>query len=169
MLKIDLHTHSAGSADGSLTAADYAAAISGGLNYVAITDHNDVATAQAIKQQLGKPIIVGEEIMTDSGEIIGLFLSSKIEPFQSLSATVKAIKDQQALVYVPHPFDKLRRAGLSQSSLESIAADIDIIEIKNGRSLLPLHGSLAARLGRRHGWSPAASSDAHGPKGLGRT
>jgi predicted metal-dependent phosphoesterase TrpH len=74
MYKIDLHTHSSASSDGGITADQYSKIISQNiLDYVAITDHNKVSFAMKLSEELGDKIIVGEEIMTSEGEIIGLF------------------------------------------------------------------------------------------------
>lgn len=167
MYKIDLHTHSVASRDGAISAKQYAAAIEARLlDYIAITDHNKVDFALELKKSLGEHIIVGEEINTLEGEIIGLFLKERVARDLSAQDTVKAIRDQGGLVYIPHPFETVRK-GISQTTLESIIDDVDIIEVYNGRAVFQNMGPkafAAARLNQKPG---AASSDAHGAKGLG--
>ena len=77
MIKLDLHTHSIISPDGGLTEAHYKRVLTqGALDCLAITDHNDITFAQMMWQRFGKKIIVGEEITTSEGEMIGLFLKN---------------------------------------------------------------------------------------------
>lgn len=167
MFKIDLHTHSNLSPDGGITPAEYKQALSDGLlDVVAVTDHNTVNRALELKKQLGDAIIVGEEIMTSEGEIIGLYLKKTIKPGLSLDGTIKEIKNQSGLVYVPHPFETVRK-GISRTSLERIIKYIDIIEIFNGRAVFQNKGPEATTVARLSDISGASSSDAHGAKGLG--
>lgn len=169
MFKVDLHTHSVASPDGGVTAAQYRAVLEQNrLDVIAITDHNRIDFALELQQELGPRIIVGEEIMTTAGEIIGLYLTEVIEPGQSPEATIHAIKQQGGIVYIPHPFETVRR-GLHPEILEELLDDIDLIEVCNGRAFLQNRGDQAlvwAKLNRVCG---IASSDAHGVLGLGKT
>jgi len=167
MFKIDLHTHSEASPDGGITSEQYAKALADGqLDFIAITDHNSVEMAQTLHKSLGNQIIVGEEIMTLEGELIGLFLNSFVMPHQSAEATAKSIKAQGGIVYVPHPFETVRK-GLSKSVLDDIAELVDIVEVHNGRAVFQNRGPQAATWARLNCKEMAASSDAHGPKGFG--
>jgi predicted metal-dependent phosphoesterase TrpH len=166
MYKVDLHTHSVASRDGAITANQYKHIItSGRLDYIAVTDHNKIHFAEELQKELGNHIIVGEEIDTTDGELIGLFLSKKVPPNMSAKKTVTNIKSQGGLVYIPHPFETVRK-GVSQETLKSIIDEVDIIEVYNGRAVFQNMGPqalTAARLAQKAG---AASSDAHGAKGL---
>jgi predicted metal-dependent phosphoesterase TrpH len=167
--KIDLHTHSVASPDGGLSLENYHSVVTQNrLQYVAITDHNRIDFAVATQSVLGECIIIGEEIMTTEGEIIGLFLNRKIEKGLSLKKTIAKIKEQQALVYVPHPF-AIFRSGIQLENLIKIIETVDIIEVCNGRAYWIDHASRACAVARKHGISVAASSDAHGYSGWGRT
>ncbi len=167
VIKIDLHTHSAGSPDGGIRAEDYADVIERGLlDYMAITDHDTIENALSLHNSLGEHIIVGEEITTSEGELIGLFLTETIKPGMSALATARAITAQGGLVYVPHPFETVRK-GMRREVLDQIANEIDIIEIHNGRAFLQNRGPQAHTWSRFSGKATAASSDAHGRKGLG--
>lgn len=169
MFKLDLHTHSAASPDGGTSMRQYRAVLeSGQLDCVAITDHNRIDFATQAKAQLGERIIVGEEIMTNAGEIIGLFLNERIEPGMSPEDTIAAIRAQNGLVYIPHPFETVRK-GLHPAALERIQADVDIIEVCNGRAFLQNRGEQALVWAKLNQVAPAASSDAHGARGLGKT
>jgi predicted metal-dependent phosphoesterase TrpH len=167
--RLDLHTHSDASPDGGIRPSQYAHALESGLlNYIAVTDHNRIDVAQSLKAQFGDRIIVGEEIMTRDGEIVGLFLEQPIIAGLGAGETIRLIREQGGIVYIPHPFETVRK-GLHPSTLESIQSEIDLIEVCNGRALLQNRSSQAVVWARLNHVPGAASSDAHGIKGLGKT
>ncbi len=171
MIKLDLHTHSIISPDGagSITASDFEKFLSQKvLDCIAITDHNEVNLALELHKKLGDKIIVGEEIMTNEGEMVGLFLKQKISPGLTAKETAEEIHAQGGLVYIPHPFETLRK-GLQRETLEKIIEDIDIFEVFNGRGLLRGKAKEATEFAKAYNLTPAASSDAHGPGGVGNT
>lgn len=166
---IDLHTHSVASPDGSLDVQDYRSILEQGrLQYVAITDHNTIDFAVQMQAELGNHIIVGEEISTGEGEIIGLYLTHSIPPTATALEAVRAIKKQGGLVYVPHPFETVR-SGIVPEALQRIADKVDIIEVHNGRAIFQNFSKDASLWGQTHSVPGAASSDAHGKAGWGRT
>jgi predicted metal-dependent phosphoesterase TrpH len=168
MARIDLHSHSIGSKDGGLTRADVSKIFdSGQVDTLAITDHDHIDTALAWQHDFGDSLIVGEEITSQDGEIIGLYLTSLVEPGQTAAETCQGIHDQGGLVYIPHPLEK-RRKGVSRATLELLAHRIDIIEQLNGRGS-NMHRRYIRKFAQDHMIKLAASSDAHGPHGVGRT
>lgn len=169
MYKIDLHTHSAASPDGGITAEQYARSLRDKtLDVIAITDHNRIDFAQEVQKTLGNAIIVGEEIMTTAGEIIGLFLKQVVPAGLSPQETIRQIKDQGGIVYIPHPFETVRK-GLHPAILDELVDSVDIIEICNGRAFFQNKSEQAVVWSRLNGCVGAASSDAHGVQGLGLT
>lgn len=165
--KVDLHTHSYGSSDGGLKLSNYQNLLmTNKLDYIAITDHDRIDVAQEIHASLGQKIIVGQEITTSEGEIIGLFLSHPIASKLSARQTALAIKNQGALVYIPHPFETVRK-GITPSTLDDIADLVDIVEVHNGRAVFQNKGPEATVWARLNNKVGAASSDAHGVKGVG--
>lgn len=169
MYRVDLHTHSVASPDGGLSADQYQKAIDNGIvDCVAITDHNHIDFALAMQQRLGEHIIVGEEIMTTDGEIIGLFLEKEIPAGLSAEQAIQQIKDQGGMVYIPHPFESVRH-GLHPAAMEQQVELVDIVEICNGRAFLQNKSEQTVVWTRLNNKIGAASSDAHGLKGLGRT
>lgn len=167
--KIDLHTHSEASPDGGITRAQYKKLIqSRVLDFVAITDHNTTKLAQELHKELGDRIIVGEEIMTTEGEIIGLFLKSTIPAELTPRETIANIKSQNGIVYIPHPLETFRK-GLPLTVLEEHKDDIDIIETTNGRAVFQNMSQQVTNWATKHSIPGAASSDAHGISGIGRT
>lgn len=169
MHKIDLHTHSTASPDGGITPAQYSHALSAGLlDMIAVTDHNRIDMAEQLRAELGDRIIVGEEIMTTGGEIIGLYLTKVIRPGLSPLETIKQIKEQGGIVYVPHPFESVRH-GLHPAIMEEVVDYLDIIEVCNGRAFWQNRSSQAVIWAKLNHLVGAASSDAHGIRGLGKT
>lgn len=169
MFRVDLHTHSIASPDGGITLKQYSQILDTGiLDSIAITDHNQIDFALAAKETLGDRIIVGEEIMTSMGEIIGLYLKTAIQPGLSPEDTIQAIRQQNGIVYIPHPFETIRK-GIHPATLELIQNDVDVLEVCNGRAFLQNRGQEALIWARLNKVAGAASSDAHGVAGLGRT
>jgi predicted metal-dependent phosphoesterase TrpH len=167
--KVDLHTHSIKSHDGGISADQYHRALrSNRLDYIAITDHNRIDFALNLQAKMGEQIIVGEEIMTTTGEIVGLYLKEKIKPGLSPLETVKQIKEQGGIVYIPHPFETVRK-GLHEGILDELVDYIDIVEVCNGRAFFQNRSQQAVVWARLNNKLAAASSDAHGYQGLGAT
>lgn len=169
MYKVDLHTHSSASPDGGITPGQYQRALETGLlDAIAVTDHDRIHMAQDLQRSLGDRIIVGEEITTTHGEIIGLYLTELVPAGLSPHDAIKRIKDQGGIVYIPHPFETFRK-GMDPHTLEGIADYVDIIEVCNGRAFLQNRSAQAVVWARLNQKDSAASSDAHGYGGLGRT
>ena len=169
-LRIDLHCHTEASHD-CVTPLDVIPArlIARGTHVQAITDHDEIWGAQKLKQMVAEneqwtgklTIIVGEEISTSEGEIIGLFLKEKIPPGLSPEDTVKAIKEQGGLVDIPHGFDPLKRHRLRPTARERIADQIDIIEVFNARISNVKWNEAARQWAADHTKLMATGSDAH--------
>ncbi|HEY3474416.1 MAG TPA: PHP domain-containing protein, partial [Anaerolineales bacterium] len=147
-MKIDLHCHTEASADCSTPLALFPARCrERGVWVQAITDHNEIWGAQKLQEMVeeqeikkaGFPltIIVGEEVSTVNGEIIGLFLKERIPAGMSPKETVAAIKEQGGLVLLPHGFDPMKRWRLQPAALETIEDEIDIVETFNARISRP--------------------------------
>lgn len=171
-IKIDLHTHSVASPDGALTLDDYRNMLqTGRLNYIAITDHNTIDYALRIQAglgRLGERIIIGEEVKTTGGEIIGLYLQEAVPKAMDPEETVRAIRRQGGLVCIPHPFETVR-SGMSLEVLDSIADSVDIVEVHNGRAIFQNFSKKAYAWAAKYNCRGVASSDSHGPSGWGRT
>ncbi len=97
--------------------------------------------------------------MTEDGELIGLFLSEAVPPGLSSSEAVARIKAQGGLVYLEHPYDSFRRR-LREEAIESLAGQIDIVEVWNGRSDREINRR-AEQLRDVLGAAGGAGSDAH--------
>jgi len=161
-MRIDFHSHTYTSRDSLNDPARIVAACQrAGIDGLVVTDHNNINGAYAVQRLAPFCVIIGEEIYTTAGEIIGLFLREEIPKGLSPQETVARIKAQGGLVYLPHPFDRLRRGALASAAREAIWDQIDIIEVFNARCLFPGDNAQALALARERGAVMAAGSDAH--------
>ena len=169
-VRLDCHVHTLVSGDARTTLDELAERIEAvRLDVVCITDHHSIEAARAaLTRDLGARVIVGEEIRTPSGELIGLFLSERIPYVLPVAEVVGRIRAQGGLVYAPHPFDP-ERAGLQRPVLEALAAagELDIVEVFNAKIADQAHNREAVRLAQRFGLPPGVGSDAHDPPGVG--
>jgi glycosyltransferase involved in cell wall biosynthesis len=166
----DFHIHSHHSKDCAMpVAAILERAQEVGLDVIAITDHGSAAgglEAREIADRYTVRVIVGEEVMTSEGEVIGLFLESTIPNGMTFAETIAAIKQQGGIVYVPHPFDRLHTIP-SPRVLRANVASFDVLEVFNSRLAVPGFNELAERFAQRYRIPAAAGSDAHVLPGIG--
>lgn len=165
MIRADLHGHTYYSPDAITAPEDYlAACLRRGINCVAITDHNTLRGALALQKLAPFTVILGEEIRSREGEIIGLFLTEEVPGGLSPEETVERIKAQGGLVAIPHPFDW---RGLRPGALARILPQVEIVEGFNARICRQKLNSRALAFAREHGLAVSAGSDAHSPGEVG--
>jgi predicted metal-dependent phosphoesterase TrpH len=172
LIEVDLHMHTDHSPDCATpvevlleTARDR------GLGAIAVTDHNEVSgalEARRIAEDMDDlTVIVGEEVKTaEQGEVIGLFLEEKIPRGMTMAETIAAIRAQDGLVYVPHPFDRFHSVPDYEHLLD-IVEEIDILEVFNPRVALTSFNEEAERFARKYRIVPGAGSDGHVAQALG--
>jgi len=107
--KADLHIHSNYS-DGTPTIEEILHYVQKetNLDVIAITDHDTIEGALYAKELMKKKkhrfeLIVGEEISSNEGHILGLFLHTKIEPYQPAHEVIKQIHAQGGIAIAAHP------------------------------------------------------------------
>lgn len=170
LLKADFHMHTHFSRDSVISPERMVARCQQmGLNCIAVTDHNTMEGALAVQRIAPFMVVLGEEVGTSEGEIIGLFLKEPVPRGLSPLETVKRIKDQGGLVSIPHPFDRLRRQVISQRALEDVLPYVDIIEVFNSRNTFQADNRKAREFAERHHLVGAGVSDAHTVGELGHT
>jgi predicted metal-dependent phosphoesterase TrpH len=167
----DLHMHTSWSFDCAIEPVELVAqAESEGLGAIAVTDHNVFGGAlETVEAARGHDLIVipGEEVKTDNqGEVIGLFLEREIPAGMSFPDTVAAIREQNGVVYLPHPFDRMHTIP-DPVTLHRHLPDIDVLEVYNARLLRDTQNDEALRFARKYGLTMGAGSDAHVLQGLG--
>lgn len=167
----DLHMHTSWSHDCSIEVdelLDHTEAE--GLGAIAITDHNVFGGAlEAVEQARGRDLFVipGEEVKTDAqGEVIGLFLRQEIPHGLGFAETIAAIREQDGLVYLPHPFDRMH-AIPDPGTLHRHLGEIDVFEVYNARLLFETYNDEAVRFARKYNLVAGAGSDAHVLQGVG--
>lgn len=168
MLKADLHVHTDCSGDCLMSVEKIIKmCLKKGINCIAVTDHNTVEGAFLLQKRAPFRVIIGEEIKTSEGEIIGYFLQEEIESGLTPEETVARIKAQGGLVCVPHPFDRLRTSRLSSAALDRIIDRVDLLEVFNSRNVFVADNDMALRLAAERGIPMTAGSDAHWPGEIG--
>jgi predicted metal-dependent phosphoesterase TrpH len=168
-VRVDLHSHTMWSGDSTTTPDEVRdAVVAAGLDVLCITDHHDIAGAVRLAGELPCRVVVGEEIRTQTGEVIGLFLTERIPFGLPAVETAQAIRDQGGLVYVPHPFDPMRR-NLAEHSIRELSAEglLDALEGLNAKTSLRSLNRRAVDVARELGVATGAGSDAHVPDALG--
>ena len=170
MILADLHMHTEHSHDCAVPVEDlldHAERI--GLGAIAVTDHNvfsGAGEAAELAQGRALTVIPGEEVKTDAGEVIGLFLREEIPRGLSMGETIAAIREQGGVVYLPHPFDRLHTIPDART-LHAHLAEIDVFEVYNARLLFEGFNDEALRFARKYNLTMGAGSDAHVLQGVG--
>ena len=122
------------------------------LDVIAITDHNTIDGA-ILAQRIAKEknyrfeVIIGEEISTDKGHLIGLFLQDPISKGLSVRKTIEAIKKQNGLVIAPHPFYHSRMKSGSPLLMDGIGI-LSILAEKNSIDGMECINATFALLGK---------------------
>ncbi len=167
-MRVDLHLHSRYSHDGqSSLEALIERSRACGLDRIALTDHNTVEGALHLAQMAPDLAIVGEEVKTREGEVIGLFITDRLVPYLRPEEAMDHIHEMGGLTYVPHPLDR-RRDHFRAERIVDLANRIDIIETYNpwcDASANQAAAALASDLGK----VAATGSDAHSARELGRS
>jgi predicted metal-dependent phosphoesterase TrpH len=118
-----------------------------------------------LQRSEGAEVVVGEEVMTKDGELIGLFLTEAVPSGLDASDAAARIKSQGGLIYLEHPYDSYRR-HLSEEAIEKLDDLIDIVEVWNGRSDHRINQK-SVQLCETLGAAAGAGSDAHALDDIG--
>ena len=174
--RADLHTHTTAS-DGWPSPhqlVDKARLV--GLDVIAVTDHDTIEGALRacdLASRKGKlEVVVGEEVSSRDGHIVGLFLEKRIRPGMSAAATVHAIHEQGGLAVAVHPFWRTQRrtpnARVHGVGWLAAELDFDAIEIENATPGFYVFNQMARRLNMGLGSAQVGGSDAHILDAIGR-
>jgi len=119
----DLHMHTIYSYDGTASVpAVLERAKQVGLDVIAITDHDEIRGARKafdLAPEFGIEVIPGIEITTAEGDLLGLFVTEKIEPGLPLIETIIKVGEAGGICIAPHPM--ARGLGMKSLSAASIA------------------------------------------------
>jgi hypothetical protein len=160
----EFHCHSNYSKDSGIKIEDIIKACEkSGVTGLALTDHNEISGALELKRiaPAWLKVIVGEEIETSEGEIIGIFLKEKINPGMSPNETFSEIRKQGGLIVIPHPFDRLRSKKMPNREIEKYINNFDAIETFNARNVFEGDNKKAREFAENNHKPQICGSDAH--------
>jgi len=173
--KADLHTHTKYSGMSKLRFIRFPDAVSDpvevvraaekrGLDVVCVTDHNTIRGAKMAEKVAGNvEVIVGEEVSTADGEVIGLFVNEEIPSGLSAEETIDRIHAMGGLAVAPHPF------SAHCSSLANLVFELklDGVELFNAFHRDGYTNDIAQRLCENLAVAKTGGSDAHAPMMVG--
>jgi len=153
-----------------------------------VTDHNTITAALRLRDVAELRVIVGEEISTTHGELLGLFLNAPIQAGLSPLETIGRIKDQGGLVCIPHPLGRSpfpanaemgtmkdgrfipspRVTRANRLLTADVIERVDLIEAINSRSPFTSTWNAVRALVAQCGLPATAGSDAHTAREIGR-
>jgi predicted metal-dependent phosphoesterase TrpH len=164
---VDLHSHTSASFDSLASPrAVVRAAASRGLTHLAITDHDRIdgalaAREMATREALPLTVLVGQEIRTRQGDLIGVFLERPIRSGLDAVEAIEDVRAQGGLVGIPHPFDRFRSSLLGTGEVDELAPLVDWVETHNARIMVGNGNQRAAEWAVEHELPGVAVSDAH--------
>ncbi|MBA2556977.1 MAG: phosphotransferase [Chloroflexi bacterium] len=148
------------------------------LDLIAITDHERIDAAVAAQRMARAhgfrvQVIVGEEITTRGGHLLGLFLERRIRPFQSLRSSVRQVHEQGGLAIIAHPLVPYPLCA-SARSIRRLLDDPDPVHHPDG--IEAFNPTTAGMRWQRRvppfvaevGLAPLGNSDAHRAEDLGQ-
>jgi predicted metal-dependent phosphoesterase TrpH len=162
LLRLDFHCHTVYSKD-SLTSPEALLCVCRrkGIDRVVVTDHNTIQGALEAQKLDPERVIVGEEIMTEQGELLAAFVSEEVPRRLPALETIRRLREQGAFISVSHPFDFTRNGSWKLADLEEIAPLVDAIEVFNARCLRASFNRQAEAFASAHRLAGTAGSDGH--------
>ncbi len=179
VLRIDPHVHTLASDGIDDVERMIRAAMARGLAAVGIADHErmDAALAgKAMAEGHGWPIevIVGEEVSTRGGHLLGLYMTKRIRPWHSLKDSIAMIHEQGGLAIIAHPLPPYPLCA-SERSIRRLMDEGDPIFHPDGlEGFNPTTARMpwsrkAPALAEELGIAATGGSDAHKASNVGST
>lgn len=165
-MKTVIHLHTTWSHDSNIEPRDLVdRAVAEGIDCVAITDHNEIdgaidAAKYAREHDRPVRVIIGEEVCTNEGHILGLFLRERIVPHRPAADVIDEIHAQGGLAFAAHPFVTLCDSSVGRA-IYDLADRIDAIEILNAQNPLWWQDRRAERFARAHEIPMFVGCDTH--------
>ncbi len=177
--RADLHLHTTHS-DGQPTVRELMDHIRDNteLDLIAITDHDTINGALEAAVMAGDypfEVVIGEEVTSLDGHVVGLFLQERVSPGQTVEETVERIHEQGGLAFAPHPFFKngfFSNKGYTMVGLGERLKDagMDGIEVINSTPALRWANERAQQFAEKVGClARMANSDAHIRQAAGKS
>jgi predicted metal-dependent phosphoesterase TrpH len=162
IIKTEFHCHTCYGKDSLIKIQDLViASEKKGIQKLVITDHNMISGALHAQKLDPHLFIIGEEIMTQQGELLGIFIKEKIPASLTALKTIELLRSQGAFISVSHPFDAFRKGHWEIDDLLNIVCLIDAIEVFNSRCLLPQFNTRARAFSQDNKLLGTVGSDAH--------
>ncbi|MBA2395316.1 MAG: PHP domain-containing protein [Ktedonobacteraceae bacterium] len=177
--KADLHMHSTYS-DGIGTIEEIFNHVQDktALDVIAITDHDVIEGSLRARDLWAKgsyrfDFIVGEEVSTKEGHLLGLFIEKRVPPGLSVERSIDLIHEQGGLAIIAHPLHRLFRHSCQREVMDRIHASKDVwldgIETWNASFCGIYANQVAMRVNRDvYGLAELGNSDAHTLNAIGR-
>jgi len=168
-IRVELHVHTRLSKDSLADPEKILARCETlGIDRIAITDHNEIDAGLALHARAPERVIVGEEVETTQGELLGYFMSERVPGGLDPLEAIARLKAQGAVISVPHPLDTPRSTHWEVEELEKIVPYVDAIEVFNARCLSNIYNQRAQTFAKKNGLLQTGGSDAHSLWELGR-
>jgi predicted metal-dependent phosphoesterase TrpH len=162
LVKTEFHCHTSYSKDSLVSIPDLLATCrKKGIQRLVVTDHNAIVGAFLARELDPSLFIVGEEIMTQQGELLAIFVQELIPAGLPASEAIALLRSQGAFISVAHPFDSARSGHWQLDDLLAITPTIDAIEIFNSRCISPRSNLLAADFSYKYHLLGTVGSDSH--------
>lgn len=162
--KTVIHIHTDYSFDSNFAPAELVrCARDEGVDVLAVTDHDTIAGALETQRLAGDDlqVVIGAEISTADGHLIGLFLNDDIPAGLSALETARRIRRMGGVVLAPHPFCTLADANVGGGVLEELRPLLDGVEVFNAQNPYPPHDKAARRWSVATGVAAYAGADTH--------
>lgn len=169
LVKAEFHCHTRFSKDSITQVEDLIAECRRKkIDRLVITDHNTISGAELASQLAPDLIIVGEELMTEKGELLAFFVKEALPRGLKPTRAIELLRQQSAFISVSHPFDSMRNGAWALADLEEIVPLVDAIETFNSRCSMQNANHAAVDFARKHSLKGTAGSDAHTLWEIGR-
>jgi predicted metal-dependent phosphoesterase TrpH len=170
LLRLETHAHTIFSRDSLLRPEQLIAACQRkGIDRIIVTDHNTLSGALRCQRLDPERVIIGEEILTTSGELLAAYVQEEVPPGLSPLEAIQRLRQQGAFISVSHPFDLIRKGHWPLEILLGIAPLIDAIETFNSRCFTASANTQALAFAKEHNLLGTVGSDAHTAFELGRS
>jgi predicted metal-dependent phosphoesterase TrpH len=162
MIKVEFHCHTCYSKDSLVRLQRLASTCQAkGIHRLVITDHNTIEGALLAQEIDPYRFIVGEEVMTQQGELIATFVREHIPANLPAVKTIEILRAQGAFIAIAHPFDVYRHGHWELSDLHSIVEMVDAVEVFNARCIHPQANRQAKNYAMQYHLPTIVGSDAH--------
>jgi predicted metal-dependent phosphoesterase TrpH len=169
LLRVEFHCHTIHSRD-SLLSIDklLETCQQKGIDRIVITDHNTTAGAIQAHKIDPQRVIIGEEILTQKGELLAAFVQEEIPAGLAPVEAINRLREQGAFISVSHPFDQIRKGHWHTPNLLEILPLVDAIEVFNARCFSASSNERAQEFAKEQGIAGTVGSDAHAAFEIGR-